>query len=329
LKNQDILAETPYAKIFSEKKKRLAEALLPHLKTLFTEEAKVHQVDTTFLDKMFETLARDFAGNFYYQVACTVDEQKKAEERRRFEESEKERLEAMKPLQLSYDDFKNTIIAKWRSIVTQEDTNAEFAIDQYCSSEFTRLLNYFYGHTSLGYKAHKGSYYGGTLSGDSNCEYPSELDTRKGFLIMGPVGCRKTSMMQAFQNNPFASFRIIEAQDMVQAYKEAGDMAFNYFHISDKRNKFGHESYEICIDEVGREERSVIAKGASFSSTHINFIEEYIFRLYKSPRRLHLITNATNYEDLVKTYSEAAASRLLKLFNVVIFPENSPNYRLV
>lgn len=269
-------------------------------------EAKEHGVAEEYLDKLFATLVRDFAGNFYYHVSCTVDEQKKAEERRLFEASEKERLEAMKPLQLNFDDFRNTITAKWRSIVTLEDTNAEFAIDQYCSAEFTQLLNYFYGQAGQ-----------------------SGLDTRKGFLIMGPVGCRKTSMMQAFQNNPFASFRIIEAQDMVQAYKEAGDMAFNYFHITDKRNKFGHESYEICIDEVGREERSVIAKGVSFSSTHINFIEEYIFRLYKGPRRLHLITNATCYDDLVKTYSEAAASRLLKLFNVVIFPDNSPNYRLV
>ncbi|WP_181841201.1 hypothetical protein [Emticicia sp. BO119] len=299
------MAETPYAKIFSEKKKRLSDTLLPHLKTLFTEEARLHKVDATLLDRMFEALAHDFAGNFYYQVACTVDEQKKAEERRRYEAAEKERLEAMKPLQLSFDEFKNIIIAKWRSIVTQEDARAQFAIDQYCEAELRMFLEYFYGR----------NLYEG-------------IDTRKGFLIMGPVGCRKTSMMQAFQNNPFASFRIVEAQDMVQAYKEAGDMAFNYFYISDKRNKFGHESYDICIDEVGREERSVLAKGASFSSTHINFIEEYIFRLYKNPRRLHLITNATSYEDLTRTYSEAAASRLLKLFNVVIFPDNSPNYRL-
>ncbi|RFS16988.1 hypothetical protein D0T08_09940 [Emticicia sp. C21] len=306
MKNQELLAETPYAKIFSEKKKRLAETLLPQLKNLFENEAKTHGVDETFLDKLFATLAHDFAGNFYYQVACTVDEQKKVEERRRYEESEKERLEALKPLQLSFDEFRDTIIGKWRAIVMQEDTNAEFAIDQYCSAELNGLLDYFYGRNLF-----------------------SGLDVRKGFLIMGPVGCRKTSMMQAFQNNPFASFRIVEAQEMVQAYKEVGEAAFNYFHITDKRNKFGHEHYEICIDEVGREERSVIAKGASFASTHINFIEEYIFRLYKSPRRLHLITNATSYDDLVKTYSEAAASRLLKLFNVVIFPENSPNYRLV
>jgi hypothetical protein len=284
----------------------VAETLLPQLKKLFEAEAKAHGVDGAFLDKLFETLVRDFAGNFYYQVACTLDEQKKAEERRRYEASEKERLEALKPLQLSFDEFKNIITAKWHKIVTREDANADFSIDQYCSAEFNRLLDYFYGRNLF-----------------------SGLDARKGFLVMGPVGCRKTSMMQAFQNNPFASFRIIEAQEMVQAYKEAGDMAFNYFHLTDKRNKFGHESYEICIDEVGREERSVIAKGASFASTHINFIEEYIFRLYKNPRRLHLITNATSYDDLVKTYSEAAASRLLKLFNVLIFPENSPNYRLV
>lgn len=300
------MVETPYAKIFSEKKRKLAETVLPQLKNLFEIEAKMHDVDETFLDKLFATLASDFAGNFYYQVACTVDEQKKAEERRHYEEQEKERIEALKPLQLSFEEFKTTIIAKWRSIVTQEDAKAKFAIDQYCLAELNRLLDYFYGRNLF-----------------------SELDTRKGFLVMGPVGCRKTSMMQAFQNNPFASFRIIEAQDMVQAYKDVGDAAFNYFHITDKRNKFGHESYEICIDEVGREERSVIAKGTSFASTHINFIEEYIFRLYKSPRRLHLITNATSYDDLVKTYSEAAASRLLKLFNVVIFPDNSPNYRLV
>ena len=305
-KNQELLAETPYAKIFSEKKKKVVDALLPELKKLFEKEAKVHDVDETFLDKLFATLAWDFAGNFYYQIACTVDEQKKAEERRRFEASEKERLEALKPLQLSFEEFKSTIMAKWRSVVAREDARAVFSIDQYCTAEFTGLLDYFYGQ------------------GES-----AGFDTRKGFLIMGPVGCRKTSMMQAFQNNPFASFRIIEAQEMVQAYKEVGDMAFNYFHISDKRNKFGHESYELCIDEVGREERSVIARGASFASTHINFMEEYIFRLYKNQRRLHLITNATSYDDLVKTYSEAAASRLLKLFNVVIFPENSPNYRLV
>ena len=305
------MAETPYAKIFSEKKKRLADTLLPQLKELFANEAEEHGVDKTFIDKLFATLAKDFAGNFYYQVSCTVDEQKKAEERRRYEASEKERLEALKPLQLSFEEFRHTITAKWRSIVAQEDARAEFAIDQYCSAEFTGFLAYFYGYNS----------------GEHNLS--SGIDTRKGFLIMGPVGCRKTSMMRAFQNNPFASFRIIEAQEMVQAYKEAGDLAFNYFHISDKRNKFGHEAYEICIDEVGREEKSVIAKGTSFASTHINFIEEYIFRLYKNPRRLHLITNATSYDDLVKTYSEAAASRLLKLFNVVIFPENSPNYRLV
>ena len=325
------MAETPYAKIFSEKKKRVADTLLPQLKKLFETEAKEHGVDETFLDRLFATLARDFAGNFYYQVSCTVDEQKKTEERRRYEESEKERLEALKPLQLSFQDFKSTIIAKWRSIVMQEDARAKFAIDQYCSTEFNRLLDYFYGHNSSEYGAPKGALSGGHLSGHSSNGHSasSGLDARKGFLLMGPVGCRKTSMMQAFQNNPFASFRIIEAQEMVQAYKEVGDAAFNYFHVTDKRNKFGHESYEICIDEVGREERHVIAKGASYASTHINFIEEYIFRLYKSPRRLHLITNATSYDDLVKTYSEAAASRLLKLFNVVIFPENSPNYRLV
>jgi NADH:ubiquinone oxidoreductase subunit len=283
----------------------VAEMLLPELKRLFENEAKKHSVDETFLDKLFEVLASDFAGNFYYQVSCIVDEQKKAEERRRYEASERERLEALKPLQLSFEEFRNTIVGKWRAIVLQEDANADFAIDEYCSAEFNRLVDYFYGRNLL-----------------------PGFDMRKGFLVMGPVGCRKTSMMQALQNNPFASFRIVEAQEMVQAYKEVGDMAFNYFHVTDKRNKFGHELYELCIDEVGREERSVIAKGVSFASSHINFIEEYVFRLYKSPRRLHLITNATNYDDLVKTYSEAAASRLLKLFNVVIFPENSPNYRL-
>ncbi|GAB3517657.1 hypothetical protein GCM10027442_37300 [Emticicia fontis] len=312
----------------------MAEAVLPELKRILVAEAKTQGIMVgTFLDKLFATLAQDFAGNFYYQVACTIDEQKKAEERRRYEEEQRERMEALKPLQLSFEDFKTTIIAKWRSIVMQEDTRAGFAIDQFCSTEFSRLLDYFYGHSSREYNSYPGAHKGGA-SGERLSENTIEnsslgLDTRKGFLLMGPVGCRKTSMMRAFQNNPFASFRIIEAQDMVQAYKEAGDMAFNYFHITDKRNKFGHESYEICIDEVGREERSVIAKGASFASTHINFIEEYIFRLYKNPRRVHLITNATSYDDLVKTYSEAAASRLLKLFNVVIFPENSPNYRLV
>lgn len=201
-------------------------------------------------------------------------------------------------------------------LVQERNPDRFFVLDKYSERSFDIFLNYFHP----------------ALSGYS-------LNKKKGICLLGPVGTGKSTLLTAFKDNPFASFRIVKAQEIVESYmnnpEQTIDRILTPEPLEGKPNEYGFTRYEVLIEEVGREQLSVIPKGDSYKNTPVNVLERVFMELYDCTNvRVHMISNAeikgteTHQDKLTKLYGEAAASRIYDMFNVITQDPNAPNRRL-
>lgn len=216
------------------------------------------------------------------------------------------KIQAMRNLSLS--DFRLQIMANLDNLVKERNPARKFMLDNYCVKTLELCLNYF--HTA------------------SACV----MDRNKGICLLGRVGTGKSTLLTAFKDNPLASFRIVKAQEIVESYMNNPEQTIvrilSEKPLADEENMYGFSRYDLLIEELGREQLSVIVRGESFKTTPVNVMEKVIMELYDRPSlRVHLISNAETPEKLAALYGEAAASRIYDMFNVITLDPKAPNRR--
>ncbi len=216
------------------------------------------------------------------------------------------RIKAMRGVGLA--DFKGRILISLDALVKERNPMRKFMLDAYCIRAFELCLSYFHAPSA------------------------SVMDRNKGICLLGPVGTGKSTLLTAFKDNPFASFRIVKAQDIVDSYINNPEQTIRKIlsekPLTDDENIYGFSKYDVLIEELGREQLSVIVRGDSFKTTPINVMERVLMELYDTPNiRVHLISNAETPEKLALLYGEAAASRVYDMFNVITLDPKAPNRR--
>lgn len=263
----------------------------------------------SLLHGLTEKLSEKLTDQYFSFV---VDFQKKQALENQIEENRKiqrRRVEVItQNRNIDKSSFEKFIIENLNRLVQERSPEKKFILDKYCQNTFKLLVGYFHGSGSA-------------------------LNPRRGVCLLGPVGTGKSTIITAFKDNPYSSFRILKAQEIVEAYIEDGDNAIQKLlkekPIKDNENQFGDTQFDILIEEIGREQRSVNVKGESFKNTPVNVIEKVLMELYDNPNvRLHIVSNADDETKLIELYGEAAASRIYDMFNVITLDPNAPNRRI-
>ena len=146
------------------------------------------------------------------------------------------------------------------------------------------------------------------------------IDTNKGILLTGPVGCGKTSLMQLLLHlAPHkTTYEIIPTRNIVFSFNATG------FQTLEKYN----ETKNYCFDDLG------VEPTGSHYAKECNVIGEILlsrYELFCHPERsrrifTHITTNL-NAEELEKRYGNRVRSRLRQMFNLISFDKTSKDKR--
>ncbi len=143
------------------------------------------------------------------------------------------------------------------------------------------------------------------------------IDTNKGLLLSGPVGCGKTSLMKLL---PYlaphkTNYEIIPTRNIVFNFNAAG------FEVLEKYN----DTKNYCFDDLGVE-----PTGCHYTK-ECNVMGEILlsrYDIFKTKNwKTHITTNL-NAEELEARYGSRVRSRLREMMNVIAYDSNSIDKRM-
>ncbi len=143
------------------------------------------------------------------------------------------------------------------------------------------------------------------------------IDTHKGILLSGPVGCGKTSLMKLL---PYfvphvRNYEIIPSRNLTFQFNNAG------FKIIEQ---YGNK-YFYCFDDLG------VEPTGRYFGKDCNVMGEIILSRYdlftKYKIKTHITTNL-NAKELEDRYGNRVRSRMREMFNLVAFDSNTHDKRV-
>jgi len=160
-----------------------------------------------------------------------------------------------------------------------------------------------------------------------------DIDPKKGLLLMGPVGCGKTTLMKLCRDF-FAkkSFRIVASRKISQQFVREGYSALFRYGSQSYRIKhlgfgpivFYDQPITYCLDDVG------VEPFVKHFGNDCNVISEVLLDRYEEFVHRGLITHLTtnlNAEELQQRYHERIRSRLREMCNLIAFSTEIPDWR--
>ncbi len=151
---------------------------------------------------------------------------------------------------------------------------------------------------------------------EENCK-KHNIDPDKGILLVGTIGCGKTSLMQLFN--------ILTHQHRKYTVKPTRAIAGEFLQNGyDTIHKYGNSDTIYCFDDLG------IEQNMKHFGNESNVMAEILLSRYDLLRYRGIITHATtnlNANELEKLYGNRVRSRLREMFNLITFPENAEDLR--
>jgi hypothetical protein len=151
------------------------------------------------------------------------------------------------------------------------------------------------------------------------------LDLEKGILLVGPVGCGKTSLMNLLRYLLPLDFRhrLHSCREISFEYSRDGHTAIHrYTKGSFSAKKFDPIIY--CFDDLGLENETLHYGHTCFVMAEV-LLSPYDY--YHSFRmQTHLTTNL-NSTEIENQYGLRVRSRLREMFNLVAFPGDAKDKR--
>lgn len=185
--------------------------------------------------------------------------------------------------------------------------NPKFEINEYNQKIIIKLALYF--------------------SGDE-MSAQSGLSLNKGIMLVGPVGCGKTTIMKAFQLNSNSPYSLTTARKISDSYlsKDFGGEHVikrysNLLQAYPEQN-FGFDQIGLCIDDLGVE---TVKK--SFGN-EIDVIGDIILNRYEQGlfNSTHFTANIGG-DQIDEAYGVRITSRLREMCNFISFDQNTPDFR--
>ncbi len=151
------------------------------------------------------------------------------------------------------------------------------------------------------------------------------LDLEKGILLVGPVGCGKTSLMNLLRYLlPFdIRHRLHSCREISFEYNRDGHAAIHRFSKgSFSQQKFAPITY--CFDDLGLENET------QHYGIRCSVMAEILLSRYDYYHSFEMLTHLTtnlNSTEIEKNYGLRVRSRLREMFNLIAFPEETPDKR--
>jgi energy-coupling factor transporter ATP-binding protein EcfA2 len=144
-----------------------------------------------------------------------------------------------------------------------------------------------------------------------------EIDFRKGILLLGPVGCGKTSLMTLIRDFFPTSFRPILKSTRQVSY----EFIKEGYEIIDQ---YGKSEKVFCFDDLG------VESSLKHYGNECNTMGEILLSRYDQFIQFGTITHVTtnlNSVELEKMYGVRVRSRLREMFNLISFPKETQDKR--
>lgn len=143
------------------------------------------------------------------------------------------------------------------------------------------------------------------------------IDLNKGILLIGPIGCGKTSLMTLLKHFMYQemNYLIKSTRDISAEYNTDGYTAIL---------KYGKSTRIYCLDDLG------VEQNVKHFGNECNTIAEILLHRYELLLSQDVITHATtnlNANELEKIYGNRLRSRLRSMFNLIDFPQNTEDKR--
>lgn len=154
------------------------------------------------------------------------------------------------------------------------------------------------------------------IRAENNCAEHG-IDLNKGILLIGPVGCGKTSLMNLLKLFVYPEFDypVISTRNISSEFYTDG---YQVIH------KYGKASKVYCFDDLG------IENNIKQFGNETNCMAEILLYRYDQFVNIGTITHATtnlNAVELEKLYGNRVRSRLRSLFNLIVFDSKSKDKR--
>lgn len=164
------------------------------------------------------------------------------------------------------------------------------------------------------------------FSGDSRCESYG-ISLSKGIMLLGPVGCGKTTIMRMFSINSYNAYSVVSCKKVSEDFTRNGaDSIDVYSNLKPvyAHHYFGQTGIGMCFDDLGTEE--IKKHFGNVTDT----MGDIIFHRYDNPAlkaKTHFTGNITG-EDIEQIYGSRIRSRLREMVNVISFSPESIDRRL-
>lgn len=143
------------------------------------------------------------------------------------------------------------------------------------------------------------------------------IELRKGILLIGPVGCGKTSLMNLIR--PFFD------ENRRHLIKPTRDITYEFMNEGYPTiYKYGKSHKVYCFDDLGVEQNH------KHYGNECNTMAEIMLTRYDNMIHSKVPTHATtnlNADELEKMYGNRVRSRLREMFNLIAFDKDSPDKR--
>lgn len=158
----------------------------------------------------------------------------------------------------------------------------------------------------------------------SGCEKEANemgLDMNKGIMLVGPVGCGKSSIMEGFKRNPMADYRMINCLKIRQLYEANGPGTLLPYGVH-SFHKHSTNPIHYCFDDVGVEGE------ANWYGQKRYIMAEIILNRYDEWQKPHIkmVTHITTnlivnekVNEFEELYGDRVADRIKHMFNLIPF----------
>ena len=143
-----------------------------------------------------------------------------------------------------------------------------------------------------------------------------EISLSKGILLVGPVGCGKTSIMTLLCDltKKSRAFYIKPARQITLEFTKQG------YDVIHKYTRSVRSPIPLCLDDIG------VELPMKYFGTPVNVIGEILLSRYDLFVSKKLLTHGTtnlNSEELEERYGTRVRSRLREMFNLIYYDENT------
>lgn len=151
---------------------------------------------------------------------------------------------------------------------------------------------------------------------EENC-IAHNLDLKKGILLIGPVGCGKTSLINILKLFVFPDqdYQVLSTRTIASEFYNDGYQVVN---------KYGKKRKVMCFDDLG------IENNIKQFGNETNSMAEILLHRYDLHVNHGVLTHATtnlNAAEIEKFYGNRVRSRLRSMFNLISFPMETKDKR--